>query len=92
MLNQYILIAYIIIINLFAYITMWFDKYQSKKKGNRVSENKLFLIAFLLGAIGIYLGMKTPIYHKAAKPKFKIVIPLLIIANIFCVYFLNKHI
>ena len=67
---------------------MWFDKYQSGKKGNRVSENKLFLLAFLLGAPGIYLGMKYPIYHKAAKPKFKIGIPVLIIANAVCVYFI----
>ena len=65
---------------------MWFDKNQSKKNGRRVPENKLFFIAFILGAIGIYLGMKAPIYHKAAKTKFKWGIPLLIVLNIVCIY------
>jgi uncharacterized membrane protein YsdA (DUF1294 family) len=69
---------------------MWFDKYQSKKKNNRISENKLFLLAFLLGAIGIYSGMKYPIYHKAAKSSFKFGIPILIILNGVFVYFTLK--
>lgn len=91
MFHQNIIIGYIIIINLLAYIIMWFDKYQSKKKGNRISENKLFLLAFLLGAPGIYLGMKYPIYHKAAKSKFKIGVPILIIVNLVSVYFIFKY-
>ena len=84
------LIIYIILINLIAYIIMCFDKYQSKKKGNRISENKLFFIAFILGALGIYLGMKAPIYHKAAKTTFKIGIPLLIILNVVCIYICSR--
>lgn len=91
MFHQNIIIGCIIIINLIAYVIMWFDKYQSKKKGNRISENKLFLLAFLLGAPGIYLGMKYPIYHKAAKSSFKIGIPILIIVNVVCFYFLNIY-
>lgn len=78
--------AYVIAINCFAYALMWYDKHQAKKKGKRVSENKLFVIAFLFGALGIYLGMKAPIYHKAAKPKFKWGIPLMIVLNVICVY------
>ena len=84
------LIIYIILINLIAYIIMCFDKYQSKKKGNRISENKLFFIAFILGALGIYFGMKTPIHHKAAKTTFKIGIPLLIILNVVCIYICSR--
>lgn len=80
-LYQKILIQYIVAINIIAYGVMCFDKYQSKKKGQRISENTLFLLAFILGAIGIYLGMKAPLYHKAAKSKFKLGIPLLIILN-----------
>jgi len=83
---QNIFYAYVIAINCFAYALMWYDKNQSKKKGNRISENKLFFIAFICGAIGIYLGTKAPIYHKAAKAKFKWGIPLLIILNVVCVY------
>lgn len=82
--------AYVITINCIAYAFMWYDKHQAKKKGKRVSENKLFVIAFLFGALGIYLGMKAPIYHKAAKPKFKWGIPLMIILNVVCIYVCSR--
>jgi uncharacterized membrane protein YsdA (DUF1294 family) len=83
---QIILTAYIVFINMTAYAFMCFDKSRSKKKGARVPENNLFLLALSLGAVGIYLGMKAPLYHKSAKPKFKIGIPLMVILNVACVY------
>jgi uncharacterized membrane protein YsdA (DUF1294 family) len=79
---QNIFYTYGIAINCFAYALMWYDKHQAKKKENRISENKLFFIALIFGAIGIYLGMKAPIYHKAAKVKFKWGIPFLIALNV----------
>ncbi len=85
---QKIIIAYVILINVLAYAIMCFDKLRSKQKGRRISENTLFTLAAFLGAVGIYLGMKTPLYHKAGKPKFKIGIPLLIMANIATGYML----
>ncbi len=87
---QNIFYAYVIVINCFAYAIMWYDKHQSKKKGNRIPENKLFLVAFAFGALGIYLGMKAPIYHKAAKAKFKWGIPLLIVWNVICIYMCSR--
>ncbi|MBC7694141.1 MAG: DUF1294 domain-containing protein [Burkholderiales bacterium] len=87
---RFILITSIIAINGIAYIIMCFDKYQSKKKGNRISENKLFLFAFILGAPGIYFGTKYPIYHKASKTSFKFGIPILVIVNVICIYFIFK--
>ncbi len=89
---QYSLTVYIIIINVFAYIIMCIDKYQSKRKGSRIAEKTLFAIAFLLGAPGIYAGMKVPLYHKSAKRSFKIVIPSLIILNLIVVYFFLQKI
>lgn len=71
---------------------MWYDKFQSKKKGNRISEKNLFVLAFALGAIGIYLGMKSPIYHKASKKAFKIGVPLLIMINTTFIYIIYKYI
>ena len=44
------------------------------------------MLAFFMGALGIYAGMKMPLYHKAAKPLFKIGIPLVFISNVFVVY------
>lgn len=69
---------------------MWFDKIQSKNKGIRISENTLFLIALVGGALGIYLGMKAPVNHKSAKLKFRIGIPLLIAVNGIAVYIVIK--
>lgn len=83
---QNIFFAYLIIINCYAYALMWYDKSQSKKNGRRISENRLFFIAFVFGALGIYLGMKMPMYHKAAKTQFRIGIPLLIVLNVVCIY------
>jgi uncharacterized membrane protein YsdA (DUF1294 family) len=80
-LYQKIMATYVVVINIIAYLFMCFDKYQSKKKGQRISENNLLFLAFILGSLGIYMGMKAPIYHKAAKAKFKIVIPLMLILN-----------
>ena len=83
-----IFISYIITINLIAYLTMIFDKYQSLKKESRIAEKNLFALAFVGGALGVYFGMKAPLYHKASKAKFKWGIPLLIAFNIVCLYFL----
>lgn len=88
---QKIIFIYLLIINVLAYTIMCFDKYQSKKNGNRISENKFFMFALLLGAFGIYLGMKYPMYHKAAKQKFKWGIPFLILLNLICIYCCFKH-
>lgn len=83
---QTIIMYYVIIINVIAYATMWYDKAQAKKKRHRVSEKQLFALALFMGALGIYAGMKMPLYHKAAKPLFKIGIPLVLISNVFVVY------
>ena len=88
--NQKILIGYVVMINVIAYIMMCFDKYQSKKKGQRISENSLLFLAFILGSLGIYMGMKAPMYHKATKAKFKIGVPLLFILNMICIYVCSR--
>ncbi len=83
---QKIITGYIIAVNFIAYIVMCYDKFQSKHKGSRVSEAGLWLLALVLGASGIYVGMQIPLYHKASKHKFKYGIPLCIILNLFVVY------
>lgn len=79
---QAIFTGYIGLINLLAYVLMVYDKFQSKQKGSRISEKCLFLFALAMGAPGIYLGMKAPLYHKSAKPAFRTGIPLIIILNL----------
>jgi uncharacterized membrane protein YsdA (DUF1294 family) len=90
-LYQIIITSYIVLVNITAYGVMCYDKLLSKRNGWRVPENSLLALASFLGAVGIYLGMKAPLYHKAAKPKFRFGIPLLIIINGVIVYLLLKN-
>ena len=86
-----IFIYYVIIINVLAYVMMWYDKRKAIKKQRRIPEKQLFTLAFFMGALGIYAGMKAPIYHKVAKPLFKFGIPLVIILNVFVVYLVLRN-
>lgn len=89
---QSIFIFYLIAINALAYLFMWYDKYQAKKKDLRISENALLTLAVAFGAAGIFLGMKAPLYHKAGKPKFKWVILPLFIINLILIVCVFKYI
>jgi uncharacterized membrane protein YsdA (DUF1294 family) len=78
----------LILLNALSYGVMCFDKYRSRRGGKRIPENTLFMMALAFGATGIYAGMKAPLYHKAAKPKFRIGIPLLLVFNALLLCFL----
>lgn len=75
-------IYFAIIVNIFAFVIMFYDKHQAGKNKRRISEKTLLLLAFFFGGPGIYLGMKV-FRHKTHKPVFKYGIPLLIIWNIW---------
>lgn len=89
--HQNLFIGYILAINIIAYLLMCSDKVRAIKKKERISENTLFFAGLLLGAIGIYGGMKAPVYHKAAKLKFRLGVPVLIVLNIISVYFMESY-
>lgn len=88
--NLNYLLIYILIINIVAYILMGYDKYLAKNHKYRISENTLFVTAFILGSIGIYLGMYK-FRHKTKHLSFKVLIPILFITNIISVYFLIPY-
>ncbi len=73
------------IINLFAFLVMFFDKKRSREKGRRISEGDLFFLAICFGALGVFLGMKFA-HHKTRKAKFFIGIPLAFLQNITCIF------
>lgn len=85
------LYIYILVINLFAIIIMKYDKSQAKNNNYRISEKSLFIIAIFLGGIGIYIGMYK-FRHKTKHVKFTIGIPIIIIINILCIYYLFSHV
>ena len=91
--NMYVLglVIYFFIINLFAIFLMKYDKVKAINNQYRVSEKTLFLIALILGGIGIYIGMYL-FRHKTKHVKFTVGIPLIIILNILTIYNLISHV
>ncbi|MCD8022871.1 MAG: DUF1294 domain-containing protein [Lachnospiraceae bacterium] len=79
-----LLIAYIIIINLFGLIIMGVDKLKARRRKRRISERTLFTIAVLFGSIGIFIGMYL-FHHKTKKLRFSIGIPAIMVAQILLV-------
>lgn len=91
--NMYVLglVIYFFIINLFAIFLMKYDKVKAINNQYRVSEKTLFLIALILGGIGIYIGMYL-FRHKTKHVKFTVGIPLIILLNILTIYYLISHV
>lgn len=82
--------AYVLIINILGFFTAGYDKLKAKYGKWRVPERRLFLLALMGGAIGVYTGMKV-FHHKTKHRLFTVGIPVLIIINIIFAYFLLKH-
>ncbi|MDI9510108.1 MAG: DUF1294 domain-containing protein [Bacillota bacterium] len=76
-----IVTVYISIMSIVGFVAMGLDKRKSIKRGWRISEHTLILIAFIGGGIGSYLGMKV-FRHKTRQKKFIILIPLALLINI----------
>lgn len=76
-----LLISIIIAVNLFGFLLMGYDKQKAQNKGWRVPELNLFMLAFVGGALGVFLGMRV-FRHKTKHYSFMIGIPLLIGLNV----------
>lgn len=87
--TQYLIIAYLVLINIIAIVLMWHDKIQSKRKGNRIPEKTLLFFALFGGALGSYIGMLS-VRHKTNKPEFTIGVPFMLFINLVCLYYLLK--
>lgn len=79
-----ILLAWLIFINLFAFIIYGIDKRRAIKGKWRISEATLLGVAFIGGGCGALAGMKT-FRHKTQKAKFFVGVPACIIFNVVCV-------
>lgn len=74
-------IAYLVIINIVAFVTMGIDKWKAKKKRWRIRERTLFAEAILGGSIGALAGMYV-FRHKTKHRKFVLGIPLILMVQI----------
>lgn len=81
---------YILVINSIGFFVMYLDKQKAKKNKWRISEKALFVIAIMLGGIGIYIGIYK-FRHKTLHLRFTIGIPICIILNIFSVYLILHY-
>lgn len=85
------LLIYILIINLISYFSMKFDKQFAIKNQRRISEKTLFTYSIILGATGTYIGMYK-FRHKTKHIKFTVGIPICIILNMICIFYITKFI
>ena len=85
MINTYIT-AYVLV-NIVTAVLFAVDKYKAKFGGRRISEKTLILFSFLFGALGGIFGMVL-FNHKTRKPKFFVLLPLLLIIQIILLSFI----
>ena len=86
---NYLLLIYLILINIIAIIVTAYDKYCAARNKWRVKESTLLLISVLGGGVFMYITMQI-IRHKTKKLKFMLGIPLIIILQ-FLICFLVKY-
>ena len=79
--NIIIVVCYLILVNLIAFIMYGVDKKKAIKKKWRIPEHDLILIAVLGGSIGALLGMKA-FRHKTKHSKFFIGVPVILAVHI----------
>lgn len=80
----WLLIVYLVIINLFAFIITVADKNKAKKGKWRIRERTLFITAALGGSVTMLITMKK-IRHKTQHNSFMIGIPAIILAQVLII-------
>ncbi len=90
---ELIIIAVLSLINMSSFLVMTNDKLKSRRGGNpeRIPEGLIFFMAAAFGSVGVYAAMLL-FRHKTRKWYFQIGIPLLILQNLFTIYFMYKSI
>lgn len=73
--------VFLLLVNLFGFAVMGYDKRQAKRGGRRVREAYLLWWSFFGGAPGVYLGMRV-FRHKTQHAAFKYGVPLLVLSNL----------
>ncbi len=76
-------------INIIAFLVMGLDKLKARRGWWRIPESILFLLALGMGAAGILAGMLV-FRHKIRHAKFLIGVPVLLVLNIICCYYVTS--
>ena len=81
------ILIYLGTINLIGFLFMGIDKLKARKRGFRIPEATLFLVALMGGSVGSLLGMYL-FRHKTRHRKFTIGMPLILLFQIALIAFL----
>lgn len=88
---QIVILSYLLIINLIAFILYGVDKKRAIRNEFRIRERVLLWMARLGGGIGSWIGLKL-FHHKTKHTKFRVVVPLwMIIWTAFIVLVIIKQ-
>lgn len=77
-----ILKYYLLIINIIGFLLIMLDKYKAVKNKWRIRENTLIFLGIIGAATGELISMLL-FHHKTKKNKFIILIPIIIIIQMF---------
>lgn len=83
------LYLYIVAINITTFWMFAADKKRARKKVWRIPESRLLFFSLIGGSLGGILAMIT-VHHKTKKLLFTIGMPVLLVINIFVLYYLKK--
>lgn len=81
MILLYMLLPYLVLINVLTFCMYGIDKWKAKRSRWRVPETTLLEMAVLGGSIGAWLGMRIW-HHKTMHNKFKYGIPIILVVQI----------
>ncbi len=83
----YVLIGYLAIVNITGFAVCAADKRAAVRHARRLRERTLFLLAFLGGALGVWLSMLA-FHHKTKKLLFMIFVPVVFVVQAVLVFYL----
>jgi len=81
---KYLLIIYVVVINIVTYCVYAADKSYAKKDKWRVPEKTLILLAVIGGSVGALLAMKV-LRHKTKHVKFYLGVPVILALQVIAV-------
>ncbi|TET11602.1 MAG: DUF1294 domain-containing protein [Candidatus Thorarchaeota archaeon] len=81
-------IFYVIVINIIAFLVMWWDKRKASQYEWRVAEATLHVLGFLGGAFGVIGGMYR-FRHKTQKRSFQAIVVLGLVVSLVIYWFVG---
>nr|WP_262674867.1 DUF1294 domain-containing protein [Paenibacillus sp. J5C2022]MCU6707226.1 DUF1294 domain-containing protein [Paenibacillus sp. J5C2022] len=86
----YVIIGAIVILNVYTFLLMGWDKKSAKLKRRRTPEKRLFLLSAVGGAAGTLWGMKVW-RHKTQHRSFTVGIPFLLALHLIVVILITGY-